>query len=430
MRPAYNSVFSTLINQFLGRETKRLAAETVKKLTRTLVIFDDFCVDERCTDISLPESIVSKWMARKPDEPPTSWKMRRDGLRRFSIFLAEAGYPVFVPIEPCGRKSAPEYEFKSSFAESIKGLISAKRAIGFDYGVLNEVGLLRRFDAFCLKNNYAGDELTQKIVEHWSLQTGGEGLKSRSNRMVVLRQLATYMLKQGKTAYVADSCGIVSRPFPYIPSELELKAVFSEIDRRKWAWPWMNLAMPMVFRLMFCCGLRISEACKLRRSSFNAPKPGWITIQGGKGHKDRAVILASDVSELCSVYDTRMNAIFPYRKWFFPGCTSPRGRISATTVRNEFTRAWNETGVNSSKKPTPHSLRHAFVTNTIDHWRKEKNDPDKLIPYLSRYIGHCSIQDTYYYYQLLDRAAPREFPSLLEQEECFNAIVPEVDYEK
>ena len=426
MRQACKSVFSTLINQFLGRETKRLAAATVEKLARALIIFDSFCVDERCTDISLPESIVSKWMARKPNEPPTTWKMRKDGLRRFSIFLAEAGYPLFVPIELCWRKAAPEYEFKSPLAESIKGLISAKRAAGFDYGVLNEFGLLRRFDTFCLENNYVGDELTQQIVELWSLQTDGEGLKSRSNRMVVIRQLATYMLKQGKMAYVADSCGIIPRPFPYIPSELELKAVFSEIDHRKWAWPWMNLAMPMVFRLMLCCGLRISETCKLRRSSFNAPKPGWITIQGGKGHKDRAVVLASDVFELCSVYDVRMNAIFPYRKWFFPGCTRPRGHVSATTVRNEFTRAWNETGVNSSKKPTPHSLRHAFVTNTIDRWRKEKSDPDKLIPYLSRYIGHCSIQDTYHYYQLLDR----EFPSLLEQEECFNAIVPEVDYEK
>ena len=426
MRQACKSVFSALINQFLGRETKRLAAETVEKLARALIIFDGFCVDERCTDISLPESIVSKWMARKPDEPPTTWKMRKDGLRRFYIFLAEAGYPVFVPIEPCCRKAAPEYEFKSPFAESIKGLIIAKRSAGFDYGVLNEFGLLRRFDTFCLENNYAGDELTQQIVELWSLQTEGEGLKSRSNRMVVIRQLATYMLKQGKMAYVADSCGIIPRPFPYIPSELELKAVFSEIDHRKWAWPWMNLAMPMVFRLMLCCGLRISEACRLRRRSFNTPKPGWITIQGGKGQKDRAVVLASDLFELCSVYDARMNAIFPYRKWFFPGCTSPIGYVSATTVRNEFTRAWNETGVNSSKKPTPHSLRHAFVTNTIDRWRKEKSDPDKLIPYLSRYIGHCSIQDTYHYYQLLDR----KFPSLLEQEECFNAIVPEVDYEK
>ncbi len=426
MSQACKSVFSALINKFLRRETKRLVAETVKKLARALIIFDGFCADEGCIDISLTKYIVSKWMTQKPDEPPTTWKIRKNGLRRFSIFLAEAGYPVFVSIEPCCRKAAPEYEFKSPLAESIKGLISAKRTAGFDYGVLNEFGLLRRFDTFCLENNYAGDELTQQIVELWSLQNEGEGLKSRSNRMIVIRQLATYMLRQGKKAYVADSCGNIPHPFPYIPSDLELKAVFSKIDHRKWIWPWMNLVMPMVFRLMLCCGLRISEACKLRRNNFNAPKPGWITIQSGKGHKDRAVILASDVLELCSIYDTRMNVTFPYRKWFFPGCTNPRGYVSATTVRNEFTRAWNETGTNSSKKPTPHSLRHAFVINTVDRWRKEKSDPDKLIPYLSRYIGHCSIQDTYHYYQLLDR----EFPSLLEQEDRFNAIVPEVDYEK
>lgn len=46
-------------------------------------------------------------------------------------------------------------------------------------------------------------------------------------------------------------------------------------------------------------------------------------------------------------------------------------------------------------------MRHSFATRTLMRWIDEERDVMALMPYLSTYMGHVSLEETLYYVHLL-----------------------------
>ena len=46
-----------------------------------------------------------------------------------------------------------------------------------------------------------------------------------------------------------------------------------------------------------------------------------------------------------------------------------------------------------------HDIQLTFVTLKIHQWEMEEKEVNILLPYLSRHLGHHSLDETYYYYQ-------------------------------
>ena len=55
---------------------------------------------------------------------------------------------------------------------------------------------------------------------------------------------------------------------------------------------------------------------------------------------------------------------------------------------------------NDTHHITVHSLRHTFVVNRINSWILEGKELSQMLPYLCRYLGHKTIEETHYYYHL------------------------------
>ena len=51
----------------------------------------------------------------------------------------------------------------------------------------------------------------------------------------------------------------------------------------------------------------------------------------------------------------------------------------------------------SGRMPRLHDARHSFTVATILRWHEEGEDVNALIPYLSAYLGHKKLSDTYWY---------------------------------
>jgi integrase/recombinase XerD len=54
-------------------------------------------------------------------------------------------------------------------------------------------------------------------------------------------------------------------------------------------------------------------------------------------------------------------------------------------------------GVSDSHGPRLHDMRHVFATNTLVHWYQSDQDPERLLPILSTYLGHVHVADTQWY---------------------------------
>jgi integrase/recombinase XerD len=178
----------------------------------------------------------------------------------------------------------------------------------------------------------------------------------------------------------------------------------------------------VLFRLFYCCGLRLSEGCYLKRTAVNL-KNGCLSILHSKGNKDRIVYMTQDMLQMCNKYDSLMQKIVPDREWFFPGWDDSKS-FSKNSIDKKFKFFWNMTPYSNKvdKTPTIHCLRHTYVVNKMNEWMKEGKDFNAMMPYLSRYLGHASIDETHYYYHM----AISSFEIIRGSDSVSDKVIPEV----
>jgi integrase/recombinase XerD len=304
-----------------------------------------------------------------------------------------------------------KHYFFSKFKPYIEKLIEQKQATGYSYETSS--WRLKYFDSFC-KNFYPWESiLTKEIAMHWAERRNDEHINSAHRRITPVRQLAKYINSIGIEAYAIPQ-GIPGKMIRYIPhifTAQELSAFFLEIDKCEICRqsPARHLVIPTFFRVLYCCGLRSSEALKIRNS---------------KKSKDRTVMLSEDVLKLCRIYHKKVDKIFPSRTWFFPNHHGDY--YGESLFRTIFHFFWKKTQIRNISGNTPrvHDLRHAFALNRLNLWVMEGKDLNAYLPYLTMYLGHADLSATDYYLHLI----PDFFPVITERtEKRFADLIPEVE---
>lgn len=317
-----------------------------------------------------------------------------------------------------------KYTYESKLAPYITGLIEQKQTDGFSYD--SGEALLKRFDRFCLSRYPDATTVTFELAAEWT--AAGTGLTDayRNTKVSIVKQLSIYILSLGHEAYLPDSLTVKAyRPALYIPTRNEVQKLLSEMDKSTSHNPIqrrMNKECKVLFLLYYCCGLRLSEGRLLKKENIDL-ETGILTILGSKGQKDRLVYLPDDGIRFLNIYKCDMESAFPESPWMFPGF-SPEKPISCTGVESCFNRFWGRLpeAQGLKKHPTPHCLRHAFVVERINEWMAQGLDTNKMLPYLSRYLGHKSPDETYYYYHLAEQA----FDVVRQKDSVSKRVIPEV----
>jgi len=317
------------------------------------------------------------------------------------------------------------YNFCSNFTPYIEGLVAQKRAFGFDY-TSGEM-LLATFDRFCSKHYKDEKQLTRDIAMHWAKQTSTEGRSFRNNRVGIVRQLAKYIVSLGVKAYIAPEIRKEQTKPPHIFTKKELVAFFAVADHleQQSAFPVRHLVIPVIFRVIYCCGLRLAEACNLKCDDINL-HTGKVFIRQSKGRNDRIVFLATDVQVLCKNYDVNVSKNISLRQWFFPS-SGDRPYVKNSLCR-VFNKLWKQTEFFNKTpiKPTTHCLRHTFAVNRMNKWIHDGEDFENRLKYLSKYLGHSSAQQTQYYLHFVQSL----FPKFKKIVKGFEHIIPEVCYDQ
>jgi integrase/recombinase XerD len=134
-------------------------------------------------------------------------------------------------------------------------------------------------------------------------------------------------------------------------------------------------------RLMYYCGLRISEAVSLEvKDILGRENPPRLHIRNAKGGKDRYVPLAAAMlAELREWWRTHRN---PMSQTPVP--------MSTASVQEVFRLAQQTSGVHS--RATPHTLRHSYATHLLEEGVSLRQ--------ISIYLGHESLDTTAIYTHL------------------------------
>ncbi|EBP4342176.1 tyrosine-type recombinase/integrase [Salmonella enterica] len=294
------------------------------------------------------------------------------------------------------------YTYISLFAGRMHRFVQQKNAVGFPYH--ESMRLLRDFDRFCFDRFPTETALTKEICLAWAVRKNTEGNNTFRNRLMPVREFARYLNRCGEPAFVLhpNFAKKGQRHIPHIYSEKEIAELWHVLDhlRPRKNYPIRHFVIPTFVRLLYCCGLRPGEVRKLRTADVNLEK-GRLNIMESKGHKSRIVMMADDVSEMCRRYNEIVSRLMPGRELFFPNSDG-----------NMYSKEWQEKtfriakikagiGISGNHSPRLYDLRHTFATHRLYQWLHEGKDVTAMLPYLSAYMGHKQLSDTYYYIHLV-----------------------------
>jgi integrase len=313
--------------------------------------------------------------------------------------------------------------FSSIFAPQLEAFVSQKQALGYDYSA--QVRMLRNFDRMIQEHPEIREPvLTGDVVGLWSTPHLGESPRNQLCRISVIRQFGVYLNQKGQNAYLCPypHQKDIQDYQPYIFSHDEIVRIFRVADSMKYrqASPLAHVTTPMVLRILYGTGMRISEVLNLRRKDVDLDA-GTIFVLQSKGFKDRLIPMSASLLQAFHSYFEKVECegnediVFPSRT----GALLHKNTFY-TRFRNILWRA----GISHrgrGKGPRVHDLRHTFAVHCLNRWAAEKKDITLLLPVLAVYLGHEHLRMTTHYLRLTAEV----YPELVSRFEAhFGDVVP------
>ena len=319
--------------------------------------------------------------------------------------------------------------FRSPLAGVLAEFVREKRACGHKYQTA--VHYLHRLDRMWLAPVGGVPALSREWCDSFIRLRPGESPIGPARRTSIWRELARHARRRGMDAYLSgpDVAPIHHRPYvPFIYTRAQLGALFAAADQATANYrcprrPWI---MGLMLRLLYGAGLRLGEALALTMGDYD-PADNVLTVRQGKNQKDRYIPLALTLGEWLQGYCRR-----------FPGDAStpiflsPRHHrpILHGCVEKTFLTLLPKAGLPPrvhSSGPRIHDLRHTFAVHRLENWYLAGEDLTAKLPILSVYMGHSSLQNTYYYL----RITASFFPEITRRFEAYagDVIPKEVRHE-
>jgi site-specific recombinase XerD len=221
------------------------------------------------------------------------------------------------------------------------------------------------------------EELTQEEVRTYFLELTRRGLAPSTVRVQLFALKFLYLNTLQRDWSLLKLYRIKkTKRLPVVLSRKEVWLLLDSLRRPD---------LRMCGTLMYACGLRVSEAARLRTDDLDG-KRMVLWVRRGKGDKDRQVPLPQRTLQSLRQYwgDCR-----PTQPWLFPGRTG-KAPINRNAVDRAIRAAQRQSGIR--KRVSCHTLRHSYATHLL-----ERGVDLRTIQGL---LGHANIKSTIVYLHL------------------------------
>ena len=291
------------------------------------------------------------------------------------------------------------------FANLCQEFIKYKRSMGQKFSRSNQYVL--RDTCKRLKNMSINDPvLTRETIEVLAAKRLEESPGTQIKRIRFLQQFATFISLMGFDAYVYPTHSMPKYEYdfrPYLFSHEQIIAIIKAADEiiptghsSK-----AHLVYPAIIRTVYGCGLRSSEALKLKNHNVDLDA-GILFIEKSKNNTSRYVPMSKSLTAYCRKYAVAMNISTNSKGFFFP---SPDGGFyHQFTLLNRCHKLFEAAGIPrlpNGKFPRVHDIRHAHIGHALTKLIKTEGiDIYTSILLIATYVGHKNLQDTEKYIHL------------------------------
>lgn len=189
----------------------------------------------------------------------------------------------------------------------------------------------------------------------------GTGARSLARRLSAVKTFFRWLAERegfDPTTVLSTRAPRTQRPLPRPLTEDAAKAVIDTVG----ALPregWVGTRDVAIVTLLYCCGLRISEALSL--TGADAPLPDALRIVG-KGGKERIVPVIPAARQAVADYVKECPYDLGPQEPLFRGARG--GGVNPRVISKAMETTRMQLGLPSSA--TPHALRHSFATHLLN----------------------------------------------------------------
>jgi integrase/recombinase XerD len=290
----------------------------------------------------------------------------------------------------------------NTLRQAVHEYLSMRRNLGFKLREAGK-GLL---DFVTFMEQHRATYITQALALDWAQQPENVQPAHWARRLSFIRGFARYRSASDPRTQI-PSPGLLpfqpKRARPYLYSDEEIKNLLHaalNMPHRFQSGALLPRVYYCLFGLLCVSGLRLGEARNLKLRDVDL-EAAVLTIRNAKFGKTRLVPLHASTCEVLADYIARRQrhwADRPVSSYLF--VSSWGNRLDCAQIHRAFyalSRQIGLRGVSDSHGPRLHDMRHRFATNTLVNWYRSDQDPERLLPLLSAYLGHVHVADTQWY---------------------------------
>jgi integrase len=290
----------------------------------------------------------------------------------------------------------------NTLRQAVQEYLSLRRSLGFKLQDAGK-GLI---DFVTFMERHRTSRITQALALAWAQQPINVQPAQWAKRLGFVRGFARHHSASDPRTQIPPQGLLPFRPKrarPYLYSGDEIRSLLratldmpcrSELSKLR---PWTYHCL---FGLLSVSGLRLGEARSLELQDLDL-KAAVLTIRNAKFGKSRLVPLHASTCKVLADYVARRKRHWAGREVSSYLFVSNWGnRLDGGEIHRTFyalSRQIGLRGISDHYGPRLHDMRHRFATNTLVAWYRSNQDPERLLPILSAYLGHVHVADTQWY---------------------------------
>lgn len=292
-------------------------------------------------------------------------------------------------------------EYKSVFREEITCYLKFRESSGIKQ-IRLEYYSFKQLDTFFIDNGFTEIRFNKMQATEWKRQMPKETYAARYHRINRTKRFFKYLQAKGYDVYVFWDIRLPKSDFmPHIFSKDEIARYFYAVDTMAHkSVKSYEIQMPVLMRLLYCCGTRIDETLSIKKKDVDLAK-GIIYLRDTKSREERMIVLSSAMANLIRLYAEKTFHTITERDYIFH--TNRWGKIDGKFVHELHVKYLEKAGIpyfGGGKGPRIHDWRHTFAIESLKSMIDSDMDMYAALPILSAYLGHKGIKSTEKYVRL------------------------------
>ena len=259
-------------------------------------------------------------------------------------------------------------------------------------------------DLICGKVAVGGNyNSTRDIIEAWIKKiSDGISVNTVGGHVHYIRQLLSFLIDNGYYCFIPKTIALKDTYVPYLYTDQDIETIFKAADSFTAPHAVKNKSityeMPLLLRLLFCCGMRVSEAINIKVGDIDLERKLFI-LRVTKKYKQRLVPFGTELSEIIYLYCVSMGILHNSEAYLFPE-NDLYTHISANSAGNYYRIIRKKAEINNLQQSKNgrgaclHCFRHTFAVRSFDKNERGGISQRESVPFLSTYLGHDSLYET------------------------------------